>query len=113
MRSWLSFLMAGGVFHDNPDDRLPPVGEPPNPNPAPVRSGDMARPVCEFCECNLTHTGQVLKFSDKAKRYRRHDDTIEELNGKIATLETQLREARAKLAELEPRASADSGGLHL
>lgn len=97
-----------GLLHDDPENRLPPVGDPA-PAPSPVRD---ARPVCEFCECQLTARGEVLKFSDKAKRYREHDTAVEKLHAKIADLETELRETKAKLAALTP-ADGNSAGWQL
>lgn len=92
---------------DDPGDRLPPSGEIDPPAP-----GRNRKPlVCEFCECKLTSAGEVLMFSDKAKRHRTHDDAIEAKDRQIATLETELRDARAKLAEHASSVGAGSAGL--
>jgi hypothetical protein len=81
------------------DDRLPPTHDDP---PTSAASPRRQRCTCEFCECELTPVGDILKFSDKAKGYRKHDQTVEDLQAKIVALETDLREARAKIPAEEP-----------
>jgi len=77
-------------------DPLPAVGDPA-PTPAPPRS---SKPVCEYCECVLTPSGEVFKMSDRAKQLRRQGETIEEKDRRIAELERELGELKTKYAEL-------------
>ena len=78
---------------DDPEQRLPPTGE----NDSAPRPG--RKVTCEFCECSLTTAGEVLRFSDKAKKYRHHDDELEKRDKRIAELESAVRDVNAKLAE--------------
>jgi hypothetical protein len=82
-----------------PETETDPLATPVAPPPPPARGA--SRPTCEFCECRLTHSGEVLEFSEKAKGFRKHSQTIEELNGTIATLRQEKETAEAKVRELE------------
>jgi len=66
------------------------------------------RLTCDFCGCQLTPHGDVLKMGDDAKRYRDAADTIEKLERQIQALKDELRDARAALP---PAVPAKSGGL--
>lgn len=75
-------------------DPLPPsVGDAPDPAPV-ARARQPERANCEFCECQLTARGEVLKFSDRAKKFRTQNETIERL-------ERELTEARADAQRLK------------
>lgn len=91
---WLSAFTQSpdGLLHDDPEHRLPPSGDDPPPS--------KRKTTCEFCECSLTPAGDVLTVSDKAKRFRKHDETIEKHVARIAELETEVRELRTKLTEV-------------
>jgi len=58
--------------------------------------------VCEFCECKISRSGEVIKLGAKAKAFRDSDGEIEKLTetiGKrdeqIAQLKTDLEAARS------------------
>lgn len=77
-----------------PDDPLstdPPAAPPVNP---PISRRGC---VCEFCECTLAPSGEVLKVGDKAKLFRRHDEAIEKKDKEISRLETEVADLKAKL----------------
>jgi hypothetical protein len=84
----------------DPADVLPPS----DPAPRAPRSGAI---VCEFCECRLAASGEVLKISTTAKGYRdgaeSHTRAVADLEAKIAALSTQLAAANARIAELDPK----------
>jgi len=86
----------------------------PPPEPTPIPRSDppegRRRPVCEFCGCKLTSSGEVLEVSDKAKSFRRHGETIETHVATIAKLEVENRELKSKLSELT---TDRSGGFEL
>lgn len=86
---------------DDPIALLPATGDAVVPEPR-VRE---SRSNCEFCECQLTARGEVLKLSDKAKRFRDHGDREEALTQKISALETELRTLRAEHAAIVKPAS--------
>lgn len=77
----------------DPESLLPPTGD----HPPTARASKL---TCEHCECVLTPTGDVLKMSDKARGHLKHDEAITKAQERIAALETELRDARAKLTEL-------------
>lgn len=78
---------------NDPGEILPPDELPP----APARSRELK---CEHCDCRLTPTGDVLRMSDTARGHLRSAEKIEKLTARVGDLETELREARAKIAEL-------------
>ena len=83
------------------------MSTPPDPlatviPPAPVPDG-RRRIVCEFCECKLTNGGDVLEFSEKAKGFRKHSQTVEELNGTIVTLRQEKETADAKVRDYQSK----------
>lgn len=55
---------------------------------------------CEFCECTLTKGGEYLNLSDKAKKMRKSNETIENLEGQLATLRTEKEDLQARLNAL-------------
>lgn len=85
---FLPFRMA-----NDPGDILPPDDPPP---PA-ARVRELK---CEHCDCRLTPTGDVLRMSDTARGHLRSAEKIEKLTARVGELETELRDARAKVAEL-------------
>lgn len=90
-----------------PDDILPPAdlrpgSIPPGPSdPAPRREV-----TCGFCESRLTHRGEVLKLSDRAKALRDFEDDLEDARrdlvqaqARVTALETEMAEIRAQSAK--------------
>lgn len=105
------FRIPIGPFFDDPNDNLPPTGGGA-PTPEPPRN---RRTVCEFCECQLTPNGEIVRMGEKAKKFRVHDETIEKHVKRIADLESELAEEKRKVAALTPskRASlADAIGTY-
>jgi hypothetical protein len=78
----------------------------PNPPPSPEARGNV---ICEFCECRLTRSkGEIIEVSPKAKEFRRHAETREQLEGTIATLRQEKETLEARVRELSPAPA--SGG---
>jgi hypothetical protein len=78
--------------------------------PAPAQPERKGKITCEFCECQLTSAGEVLKFSDKAKAHRTSDEKITELEGTIETLRHELETLRAAHPpQTEPPANKRKG----
>lgn len=75
-----------------------PLLNAPPPAPAPARS----KLICEFCECQLTATGDAVKVSEKARVYMKSNEKIQELEGIIATLRNEKEELQRKLNEVSP-----------
>src|SRR5258708_22346221 len=71
-------------------------------NPAPAPAAALGKLTCEFCECQLTATGDAIKVSDKARGYMKSDEKINELNGTIVTLRNEKEDLQRKLNELSP-----------
>lgn len=46
--------------------------------------------VCEFCGCQLTPRGEVLRMGEAAKNYRKHDEVVEKKDKEIARLTEEL-----------------------
>lgn len=84
-----------------PPDLLP--GDDP-PAPAPRHRAT----VCEFCDCRLTASGEVLHFSEKAKRWRDGDLESAATAKKVAQLERDLETARSDLAALQKKTASSS-----
>jgi hypothetical protein len=73
-----------------------PILEPP---PTPERTVVVTEEPrgyikCDFCECKLTRTGEVIGMSEKARELR---DEKERYDRRIAELERQLTEAKSDL----------------
>jgi hypothetical protein len=81
------------------DPILPPSD--PAPDNAPIQPRRREPIVCEFCECRLTPSGDVLKKSDKARAIDRQSEKIEDLESKLAGAVSDVHDANAKIAELE------------
>ena len=79
-----------------------------DPQAPPVpRNVELQRPrkiTCEFCECELGSSGEYKKLSDKAKKYRDAEETIERMEAELATLRADLATARqsVSVAVVEP-----------
>ncbi len=94
----------------------------PDPDPLPPgdddRGGRASSLTCEFCDCRISKSGEVLKLGAKAKTFRDSESQIEKLTDTIAAreatiaeLKTDLEAARAvKPADVKP---ARSGFLSL
>ena len=70
--------------------------------------------TCEFCECRLSSTGEVLSRSKKARAMIDLDDDNDKLRKKIADLEATITELRSeneqlKKADPEPEPAKESG----
>jgi len=82
-----------------------PLNVPPETPPTPpVERGGKIE--CEFCKCKLTRGGEVLQFSDEAKKYRELKLENERLEGTIDTLRSEKEAAEQKLRESLPRPEA-------
>ena len=86
------------------DDELAPPGG----------TGTGAKRIsCEFCECQLASSGEVLKRSARAKELMSFEESITELRaecegarGQVVDLESQLAAAKTKIADLEKKAAS-------
>lgn len=83
-----------------------------DPDPAPPSPGSNKpkRIACEFCECSLSGSGEILgKLSGKAREFRGHAETIERQTGEIDTLKRQVADLTAELTakkkELDKKSS--------
>ena len=88
-----------------PDDPLN-TDTPATPIPSRERRGC----VCEFCECTLAPSGEVLKMGDAAKIFRKHEEIVEKKDNEITRLTAELAEAKRERDAL--KAASDSSGLH-
>lgn len=68
---------------------------PPVTPPAADRRGC----VCEFCGCQLTPRGEIIRMGQMAKDTRKHEEVVEGLNKDIRRLEAELTETKKKLQE--------------
>ena len=91
--------------HPDPLDTNNPPSNPP-PDPAPNRSRGC---TCEFCGCQLTGNGEIIKMGDKAKTYRKHDQTIEDRDAEISRLNTENAKLKQENDALKGSGSARSG----
>ena len=64
---------------------------------------------CEFYECGLSSSGEVLKRSTKARKMMDLDDDNDKLRKQIAALETTITELRAELEAAKTPAVTGSG----
>jgi hypothetical protein len=83
---------------DDPEDLAPPSGA----------GAGSKRITCEFCECALANSGDVLRRSARAKALMELEEQaeaanteLEELRGRVSTLEQQLAAETRKVQELE------------
>jgi hypothetical protein len=63
---------------------------------------------CEFCGSALTAKGEVLSMSQRARELRNLADDLAREKSAHASTQTQLQQARERVAELE-RQQADAG----
>jgi hypothetical protein len=75
-------------------------------------TGRSERARCEFCECKLTTRGEVLEFSEKAKKLRKADEHLAELQGTLDTRTQELEDARVKIRQLEEGRAGDPSRSH-
>ena len=87
-------MTISGPFFQNPTDILPPQNAP-----APAVPGRLR---CEYCECQLTSHGEIIRFSEKAKGFRDHEDQIVKRDKRIAELEAECAEHKQKIAAMTP-----------
>lgn len=81
------------------NELLPPGDVPPSdPAPAP-KPRATGRIVCEFCECQLAPSGDVLARGDAAKKYLDLEDRLKAANARLDTAAETITELRASLAE--------------
>jgi ribosomal protein L29 len=84
-------------------DILPPATPAALPTvdrPTPPRSGERDRLVCEFCECQLTPSGEIIRYSERGKKFRDLTFTVAERDRKLGELEGELTRLRAENAAL-------------
>lgn len=82
-----------------PDDLAPPASVP---------AGGRQRIVCEFCECSLSNSGEVIKRSAKAKALIDLEEAsadqaaaLDTLRSDVAQLQGQLTDAKRALDTAE------------
>jgi hypothetical protein len=96
------------------------MATPPNPlesNPAvPPHAGTTPHQkiICEFCQCKLAPSGEVLELGEKSKSFRDFPEAKEKLEKRIAELEADLRNAHGEIAALKEKSSPpdNAGGYH-
>jgi len=79
----------------------------PAPDDSPRRRPSSPPVTCAFCGCVIAADGGVLRTGDRAKSLVKLEDKIEGERARVESLERQLGEARARVAELEAAASDD------
>lgn len=85
-------------------DPIIPTGDPaPDPMPAPAPAPGSGSIICEFCECTLARSGDVLKVGKRAKRMRDLEDDIEGRDRTIAEKDAEIATLRSRVAELEAK----------
>lgn len=72
-------------------DLLPPTDPPPAPPEPAGRRRDLR---CQFCECSLTATGDVLKMSDRAKALRDFEDDLQDCKRDLADARKELADTQ-------------------
>ena len=89
------------------------MAEPGDPLPKGDDERGPSSLVCEFCECKVSRSGEVIKLGAKAKLFRDSDGQIEKLTDRISALDAEiaalkqdLEAARAvKPADVKPARS--------
>jgi hypothetical protein len=90
-----------------PDDPLNTDNTPPVVVP-PQTGARRAGQKCVFCECVMTGDGQdIWHLGDKAKEYKKHQETIAKKDEEISKLSSEITELKRQLAALSP--SSGSG----
>lgn len=74
---------------------LPP--DPPEPAPSPAPRPKQI--VCEYCQCQLTPSGEYITLSERAKGLRDQGERIDQLKGDLAAVQADLAEASRLLDE--------------
>ena len=86
----------------------------PNPlanPPTEIHAGAEHRKIiCEFCQCRLAPSGEVLELGEKAKKFRDHSDEMEKLQKQIREQEGKIQSLNARVSELTPKESSGTGG---
>jgi hypothetical protein len=74
------------------------------PAPQPAEPARAKRTTCEFCECRLTPSGELLELGGKARQFRDHATKIEDLTNALSrettradTLKNEVARLRAEL----------------
>jgi hypothetical protein len=87
-----------------PDD---PLNTDPNPTPTPTPRETKCR--CEFCECELTPRGEVMRMGAKAREFRKHEEIVEARDREISRLTTLETALRQEIADLKKSAQGSGG----
>lgn len=90
---------------DDPLDTNLPANRP-DPNPPISRRGC----TCEFCDCQLAPSGEVLRMGDKAKNFRRHEEVVEKKDAEISRLQAEITDLKAKLQAAQGSSGSGSSG---
>ena len=81
-----------------------PLDTAPPPAPAPAASPKNC--VCEFCHCQLTPRGEIIRMGDVAREYRKHDEAIEAKDKEIRRLESELATVKTERDALKSGGSS-------
>lgn len=71
-------------------------------------SSHMKKIVCEFCGCQVTPSGEIIRMGETAKQFRKHEEIVEKKEKEIARLTDELTEAKKKLSALETPSGGDN-----
>jgi hypothetical protein len=82
------------LLHERPDPNLPPVGDPPSPSA--MTSVPRRKICCEFCDCELVGSGEILKMSDTARGYRDLKEKHERLKADLADVEQKYTKEKTE-----------------
>lgn len=81
------------------------TGLPPAPVPAPAK-----KIVCEFCGCQLSPAGEVMRMGEEAKKYRDHGEVVVAKDKEIARLNADLIEVRRERDALKASGEGSASG---
>jgi uncharacterized protein (DUF305 family) len=84
---------------------LNPLNSAPDIIP-PVAAPASQKVCCEFCECQLTPHGEIVRMGERAKKFRKHEEEIEKLNAMISSQQSEISQLNARLAEQSPAPDA-------
>lgn len=62
----------------------PPAPAPVEKKPAPAAAARADGLACEFCGCELAPSGDVLRFSERAKAFRDQSFTLDDVRRQLA-----------------------------
>lgn len=82
-----------------PDDLLPSA-EPAAPVHQPKHC------ICEFCECTLVPSGEVLKMGAKARSFRDIGERLEIAKADLTKARDRVAQLEAEIGELKARPAA-------